>query len=549
MSSKEEDTSQEENEDSKSLREKRYEERERQKEKALKEKERRWTPTWLKTRRKTTEGEPSSSAWTPPFPTKGVITPSLFGKSTPSSPESTEVEHSEELSDAKRLSPIPKKSRTPKGGSARSSPQCRSRRSRTPNPERVRQTTVKNPHRPQAEGATSPELDNLEELLEPVVFGENLRLLQAVEDEARRTLQATTSRNEDEEDDQPTPTSTTSGRSTSPTINTALPTSPLNPSTTVSGGTNGKIPSNPPPPPPLPPAQTTVPLSQVWKKKRVPPPMAANPITKQHYNKFRGGSKDEDDYQDADIFIMEFEALSAANREDFDDDRKRIFPGLLRDHARNWWTYIKRLQVLIDRARGMTSATNHRGVMKPQAATSYINGLDEKLKEFLLERQDDPPTLKNAMDNAEKYEVAHPDKGRGREKKKKKKKKKKRSRSLSSESSSSSSSSDSSSSSSDSEDDKRSKRKKNKSRSEKSKKRDKRRMEMPARPNTPPRKNDHVDTLLKEMADLKIQVVGAQPSRPKPSYHRPNVWCTTCGRTGHSNTKCYAAKTVSVNQL
>ncbi|KAL3675122.1 hypothetical protein R1sor_025070 [Riccia sorocarpa] len=466
MSSKEEDTSQEENEDSKSLREKRYEERERQKEKALKEKERRWSPPWLKTRRKTTEGEPSSSSWALPFPKKGVLTPSLFEKGEISSPENTEAEPSEDTSDAEPLSPIPKKSRTLKGGSARSSPQGRSRRPRTPNPERVRQATAKNPPRPQSEGATSP----------------------------------------------------------------------------------------------------------------------------------KGGSEDEDDYQDVDIFITKFEALSAANREDSDDDRKRIFPGLLRDHARNWWTHIsktnanvatwvlikeaflkrfrepgyertvwsklgnfrrkkreklrsyaERLQVLIDRAGGMTSATNHKGVTEPQATTTYINGLDEKLKEFLLERQDDPPTLKNAMDNVEKYKVAHPDKCRGREKKKLKKKKK-RSRSVSSESSSSSSSSDSSSSSSDSEDDKRTKRK-NKNRSEKSKKRDKRRMELPTRPSTPPRKIDHVDTLLKEMADLKIQVVGAQPSRPRSSYQRPNVWCTTCGKTGHSNTECYTAKTVPVNQL
>ncbi|KAL3698608.1 hypothetical protein R1sor_012684 [Riccia sorocarpa] len=51
------------------------------------------------------------------------------------------------------------------------------------------------------------------------------------------------------------------------------------------------------------------------------------------------------------------------------------------------------------------------------------------------------------------------------------------------------------------------------------------------------------------MADLKIQVVGAQQSRPRSSYQRPNVWCTVCGRSGHANTECHATKTYPVHQL
>ncbi|KAL3698607.1 hypothetical protein R1sor_012683 [Riccia sorocarpa] len=352
--------------------------------------------------------------------------------------------------------------------------------------------------------------------------GENLQLLRRVEEEARRKSQPSANDKvvtlEEEETDPLVPPNTedlsSSPSNIVPNANVTTPTNVTqNPSVSIqSSGLPPKIFGYPPPPPPLPPVPTTIPLSQVWKKKRVNPPMAGNPITKQHYNKFRGGSEDEDDYQDADILVLEFEALSAANKEDSDDDKKRIFPGLLREHARNWWTHIskvganvatwalikdaflkrfrepgyertvwnkfnlgnfrrkkkerlrnyaERLQVLIHRAGGMTSATNNRGVTEPQAATAYINGLDERLKEFLLERQDDSPTLKNAIDNAEKYEVAHPGRSRGREKKKSKKKKK-RSRSSSSESSSSSSS-ESSSSSSDSEDEKRTKRKKNKS--------------------------------------------------------------------------------------
>ncbi|KAL3678778.1 hypothetical protein R1sor_021734 [Riccia sorocarpa] len=79
------------------------------------------------------------------------------------------------------------------------------------------------------------------------------------------------------------------------------------------------------------------------------------------------------------------------------------------------------------------------------------------------------------MDNAEKYEVAHPDRSRKGRDTKKSKKKKKRSRSTSFESSSSSSSSDSSDSSSDSDRD--TKKKKNKKKISDKKVKDKKRMD------------------------------------------------------------------------
>uniref|UniRef100_A9U2P8 Predicted protein n=1 Tax=Physcomitrium patens TaxID=3218 RepID=A9U2P8_PHYPA len=148
------------------------------------------------------------------------------------------------------------------------------------------------------------------------------------------------------------------------------------------------------------------------------------------------------------------------------------------------------------------------------------------------ESQNIPPTLDNAISSAEIYETAYYKKeSHGREKKCSKKKKR---RSNSSSSSSASSDSSSSSSSSSKEDT----RKASYKRKEKRKK-DRKKEETTPRPSTP-KKEDPMDTLRKKMAELKIQVVGTQPSRPKPSYQRPNIWCTICQKPGHTASECYS---------
>ncbi|KAL3679660.1 hypothetical protein R1sor_022616 [Riccia sorocarpa] len=612
MSSEKEVTSEgEQQEDERSLRAKRRAAERLQREEELKTKERRWTAPWRKSKRKTSASEPSSSSLNP-FPDRTLTTVNLFTLENVTQISSdTERSQATSSSTEAETSTRPRRARTPRHRSRRASPR---ERSRVTTPARNSRSGGTSPTRQRIDSGsdsetTRNELRDIFERLETITLGQNLQLLEQVVTEAhgqpRLTDEVPDSQDQPDEDEEehpvtvedlliPNPPQATvpSGALTNPFLRLQqnIPVQVTNP-IPVFQTIAPVLPVNP-----ILPRVVPVPLPLPNPPNPVPLPIMANPITKQHYNKFRGGAEDEDDYQEADTYIREFEALSLANKEDADDDRKRIFPGLLRDHARNWWTHISKsnanvatwnlirdaflkrfrepgyertvwsklgnfrrknkeklrnygehLQVLIDRAGGITSATNTNGVTEPQAATTFINGLDEKLKEFLLERQDDPPTLKNAMDNAEKYEVAHLDRSRKGRDTKKTKSKKKRSKSTSSESSSSSSSSDSSDSSSDSEKD--TKKKKNKKKGYDKKVKDKKRMERIIRPVTPPRKDDPVESLRKDMADLKIQLVGNNPTRPRPSYQRPNIWCTTCGRPGHVYTECMSTKTYPVSQL
>nr|XP_024376650.1 peptidyl-prolyl cis-trans isomerase G-like [Physcomitrium patens] len=288
--------------------------------------------------------------------------------------------------------------------------------------------------------------------------------------------------------------------------------------------------------------------------------MASNPITKQTYIKFRGRSDEEDDdYQDVDNFIKEFESISFANKEHAEDDRKRIFSGLLRDHARNWWTHVKRFQVLIDRAGGLRSGTNTGQISEAQATDHFISELEDPIRLFYRERQNTPPTLDNAISSTEIYETAHYKKESRRREKKRSKKKKRRS---SSSSSSSASSDSSSSSSSSSEEDTRKASHKRKEKRKKDRKKEK----TTPRPSTP-KKEDPMDTLRKEMAENQvIQRVNVIPidlrilynkwsgslheittkatskktrSCPKPRRQLGYVpLCGNCGKSGHTVANC-----------
>ncbi|KAL3685347.1 hypothetical protein R1sor_003369 [Riccia sorocarpa] len=190
----------------------------------------------------------------------------------------------------------------------------------------------------------------------------------------------------------------------------------------------------------------------------------------------------------------------------------------------------------------------------------FLDGLPEGMEMYC--RRMGSNTLDEAFKSAETYEVvglhrrnrkssstsSEDSDSKQRRKKGKKKKKKSKKYDSSSSSSSSSSSPSSSSSSSSEEDTKKAKKKKKARRKLKDRKSTPRRSEISNhaanRPVSPGKEDmkKKMDEITKSLGDLKVQVIGAREPGRRPTMMRQNLWCSTYGRTGHSNTECYATR-------
>ncbi|KAL3695235.1 hypothetical protein R1sor_009311 [Riccia sorocarpa] len=51
-----------------------------------------------------------------------------------------------------------------------------------------------------------------------------------------------------------------------------------------------------------------------------------------------------------------------------------------------------------------------------------------------------------------------------------------------------------------------------------------------------------MDALLREMADLKVQIANVKEKRKNPSAPRHNLWCSNCHSTGHTKDDCRIGK-------
>ncbi|KAL3679463.1 hypothetical protein R1sor_022419 [Riccia sorocarpa] len=221
----------------------------------------------------------------------------------------------------------------------------------------------------------------------------------------------------------------------------------------------------------------------------------AAPITRLRYPSYRGKES-----EDLDSFIEEFEQIARANREAHNDDKLRIFPALLKGRGSRWvaalnpadlatWDTLKKAFLAEFRSLGFSKTVYNR-----------LATLERRRKESIrISSDDDSGTSSDS--SSEDEEITRRHKG--------KKKVKRRS----------SSADDSSSSEAE----------------EKSK-----------RVSSPKRRvkagKSSMDVLLREMADLKVQIANVKEKRKNPSAPRHNLWCSNCHSNGHTKDDCKMAK-------
>ncbi|KAL3682838.1 hypothetical protein R1sor_000860 [Riccia sorocarpa] len=298
-------------------------------------------------------------------------------------------------------------------------------------------------------------------------------------------------------------------------------------------------------------------------------PMAA-PITRLRYPSYRGKES-----EDPDAFIEEFEQTARANREAHNDDKLRIFPALLKGRGSRWvvaldpadlatWNTLKKAYLAEFRSLGFNKTVYNRLATlerkrneslrmymqrfrnlvnrltntpdTEQQVEWYVNGLPTDLAfQCRLGSQN---TMAEVIATAEKYETA-------RRTAKKKKLKSRRTLSSSSEDDSGTLSD---SSSEDEETTRRHKSKK-KAKRKSSSAEDSSSSEEEEKPkwNTSPRRRsksdkNSMDALLREMADLKVQIANVKEKRKNPSAARHNLWCSNCHSTGHTKDDCRMGK-------
>ncbi|KAL3680789.1 hypothetical protein R1sor_023745 [Riccia sorocarpa] len=264
-------------------------------------------------------------------------------------------------------------------------------------------------------------------------------------------------------------------------------------------------------------------------------PMAA-PITRLKYPSYRGKES-----EDPDAFIEKFEQTARANREAHNDDKLCIFPALLKGRGSRWvaaldpadlatWDTLKKAYLAEFRSLGFNKTVYNR-----------LATLERKRKESLrmyTQRFRNLNTMAEVIATVEKYETA-------RRTAKKKKLKSRRTLSSSSEDDSGTSSD---SSSEDEETTRRHKGKK-KAKRKNSSVEDSSSSEEEEKPkrNTSPRRRsksdkNSMDALLREMADLKVQIASVKEKRKNPSAPRHNLWCSNCHSTGHTKDDCRMGK-------
>ncbi|KAL3694862.1 hypothetical protein R1sor_008513 [Riccia sorocarpa] len=259
----------------------------------------------------------------------------------------------------------------------------------------------------------------------------------------------------------------------------------------------------------------------------------AAPITRLRYPSYRGKES-----EDPDSFIEEFEQIARANREAHNDDKLRIFPALLKGRGSRWaaaldpadlatWDTLKKAFLAEFRSLGFNKTVYNR-----------LATLERRRKESLriLGPQS---TMAEVISTAEKYETAR------RTAKKKKKLKSHRAMSSSSDDDSGTSSE---SSSKDEENTRRHKGKKKVKRRSSStdESSSSEEEEKPKRVTSPKRRvkagKSSMDALLREMADLKVQIANVKEKRKNPSAPRHNLWCSNCHSNGHTKDECKMAK-------
>lgn len=320
---------------------------------------------------------------------------------------------------------------------------------------------------------------------------------------------------------------------------------------------------------------TDTPMADGQANVRLP-----QPITKHSYPKYKGSGDDDD----ADSYIKLFESVSIANREIADDDRLRIFPSLLRKKARSWYNhesidptglttwaelkekFLRRFRELGYDSRVLTKLRNLQREKKEslrdyterfldlldripktgpgspfsvqQAVDWYVTGLTREMETFCRRSKCD--TIEDVIASAEAFETSTLNR-RGRERRESKERKPKggRRRRRGTTPSSEESSSDENRSSSEEEETSSSEEEKKRKKHGSAKKKGTRRVTTDRAPGDIASK---METLVKDFADLKVQVVGGHDRRKSPGRVRANLWCTTCGAVGHANTECLTTR-------
>ncbi|KAL3687692.1 hypothetical protein R1sor_014001 [Riccia sorocarpa] len=293
--------------------------------------------------------------------------------------------------------------------------------------------------------------------------------------------------------------------------------------------------------------------------------------TKIRYPQFKGRSG-----TDPDVFLNEFKQIVVANREGTEPDYLLLFPALLKGRASRWyngttaalqadWAALQAaflaefrdldfnarvfhklnnlrrkkkesLRNYTQRFRDMTSLVNQTGV--PQLIEWYVGGLDANMG--LQCRVGPRTTIAEVIATAEAYEAAkrteqskerrEPSKGRTAD-------------------SGSSESEDSSGTDTDSSEEKirKSRKKKYQPRKKRSNSEDTSSEESEgsyqrAR-KVKTRDRADIDTLTKELADLKVQIATPKDKRRDPKAVRHNLWCANCHSSGHTKDDCRLPKT------
>ncbi|KAL3682296.1 hypothetical protein R1sor_000318 [Riccia sorocarpa] len=300
----------------------------------------------------------------------------------------------------------------------------------------------------------------------------------------------------------------------------------------------------------------------------------ATAITRLRYPSYRGKES-----EDPDSFVEEFNQTASANREAQDDDKLRIFPALLKGRGSHWvvalalaekttWTAPRKAFLSEFRSLGFNKQVYNRLATlekkkkeslrtytqrfrdlvnrltnKPddeQAVEWYIGGLPTDLA---FQCQLGPQsTIAEVIATAKKYETAR--------RSARVKKHKSRKASYSSSEEEETSTSESSSSESDRSSSRRSKpsaRRKKKNAKRRDSSEESSSSEEERRPSSSSKRKSKtdkgsMDALMREMADLKVQLASVKDKRKSPAAPRHNLWCSNCHVTGHTKDDCRLSK-------